>query len=259
MIARFINRQLHVWRWINFADIADYCAREPGSINPDPALMASTFKQLGDALAKGEFETDGRTRVIFLDASVTWFKMTQARFEGIPSGSRDAFYLKSCWIPQELCRRWFGARRIAPPPWLPVIEASVAARSGTACTTTAAASDTASLHPPLLDLTAAAKRDAWRSRVQQAKGANPQERRLNAFIAWNKEQCWPDGVTPNRDGLLEAHREDFGTIKGINEKTMRDVRKAIASKAEIWGGAPMHKRYRGSDLGNIPPSQVYPK
>jgi hypothetical protein len=49
---------------------------------------------------------------------------------------------------------------------------------------------------------------------------------------------------PNRDELLRAFRGQFGRVLGINQKTMREVRRQAASREARHGGAPMHRRPR---------------
>jgi hypothetical protein len=126
-IRRFKTKQNLCRRWISFTDIADWCSRENGSIRSDDYLRALAYRQLGQAVADGEFESGGRTRVLFLNPSVRWFKMTRDRFERCPIDITSdvrmlnlttQIYLASCWIPRDLCVRWFERRRLPPPLWL---------------------------------------------------------------------------------------------------------------------------------------------
>ena len=48
---------------------------------------------------------------------------------------------------------------------------------------------------------------------------------------------------PGRSELLQIFREQFGTVRGIGELTMREVRRRLASAAARRGGAPRHRRY----------------
>jgi hypothetical protein len=47
---------------------------------------------------------------------------------------------------------------------------------------------------------------------------------------------------PDRAELLRLFREQFGRVFGINEKTMREVRRQLASPEARRGGARMHRR-----------------
>jgi hypothetical protein len=48
---------------------------------------------------------------------------------------------------------------------------------------------------------------------------------------------------PGRSELLQIFREQFGTVRGVSELTMREVRRRLASAAARRGGAPRHRRY----------------
>jgi hypothetical protein len=56
MIARFAEKQRRLRDWISFADVADWCARESGSVRPDSRLKEDAYRQLSEALARGDFE-----------------------------------------------------------------------------------------------------------------------------------------------------------------------------------------------------------
>jgi hypothetical protein len=76
-IDRFIRRQRAVHEWINFGEVADFCAREAGSIAPNEVNRALAFEALADALIKGEFDRNGRPHVLYLHpgsmkARMTW-------------------------------------------------------------------------------------------------------------------------------------------------------------------------------------------
>jgi hypothetical protein len=62
-IDRFIRRQRAVHEWINFGEVADFSAREAGSIAPNEVNRALAFEALADALIKGEFDRNGRPHV----------------------------------------------------------------------------------------------------------------------------------------------------------------------------------------------------
>jgi hypothetical protein len=66
---------------------------------------------------------------------------------------------------------------------------------------------------------------------------------LPKLIAWARSRWGEDGEKlPNRKALLSTHREQFGRVPGINEKTMAEVRLPLASREARRGGAPMHRR-----------------
>jgi hypothetical protein len=89
-----------------------------------------------------------------------------------------------------------------------------------------------------------AKRERWQDLVRGHGG------RLNALVDWAVSKF---GDAPRaRDALLEAHRDDFGHIVGINEKMIRALRRELVSKSKegsplqrsVRGGAGMHKKRR---------------
>jgi hypothetical protein len=80
----------------------------------------------------------------------------------------------------------------------------------------------------------------WMVVERTAPGRTPQEKRRNAFHAWGQKH-WPDGNLPGREDLLTAHRAEFGTVKGVSELVMRELRAELASDASKQGGAPAHR------------------
>jgi hypothetical protein len=50
---------------------------------------------------------------------------------------------------------------------------------------------------------------------------------------------------PNRAQLLQIFRKQFGHVLGVNEHTMREVRRQLAPERARRGGAPMHRRQPG--------------
>jgi hypothetical protein len=63
------------------------------------------------------------------------------------------------------------------------------------------------------------------------------------LIDWARSR-WGEGsqALPNRFELLEVFRGQFGRVLGINEKTMREVRRQLASREARRGGAATHRR-----------------
>ena len=63
----FAEKQRLTRQWVSLADIADWCARAPGIIEPDEKLRLTAYGQLMKALNSGEFDIAGRTNVLFSD------------------------------------------------------------------------------------------------------------------------------------------------------------------------------------------------
>ena len=122
-IGRWQERQWQTGEWINFARIADWCARESRSIRVDNLLAAEAYLKLEEALARGEFEEGGRSRVrypegLYPPATPRTSRLTREMYEACADPKPRVDVLECCWIPRDLCRRWFNALRLDPPPWL---------------------------------------------------------------------------------------------------------------------------------------------
>jgi hypothetical protein len=63
-----------------------------------------------------------------------------------------------------------------------------------------------------------------------------------SLIDWAREGWGHDlNKLPNCNELLKLHRTQFGKQLGINEKTMRPVRRTLAPEKAKRGGAPTHR------------------
>jgi hypothetical protein len=124
------ERQRRERAWINFAAIADWCARMPGDVARDRTRHAQALLDLLDAVLAGEFDRAERCRVAYLPVGITDSSkplrlrvrlddLRRYRDLGEPS-----LVLAHCWAPRALCLRWFEARGIRPMPGLdrPVTE-----------------------------------------------------------------------------------------------------------------------------------------
>jgi hypothetical protein len=120
-IDRFRGRQRYDREWINFAEIADWCSRETGSITPDERKRAMTFELLEKDLLAGEFDEDGRSRVLYMHPFTTRARMTrewlaeviQHNYDG--SGRRSEF-LRWCWLSRKAFDRWVAKYRLPAAP-----------------------------------------------------------------------------------------------------------------------------------------------
>jgi hypothetical protein len=65
-IARFTEDQRRKREWINFAEIADWCSEVDGSVVPNESARASAYEKLQRDLLEGDFEENGRSRVLYL-------------------------------------------------------------------------------------------------------------------------------------------------------------------------------------------------
>jgi hypothetical protein len=120
-ITRFTERQRRTRKWINFAEIAEWCSKEDQSIVPNKEKNATAFDTLARDLLTGEFEEGGRSLVLYLDAATATRRMTRSRLEDVIEHNLDghqgrAQYLPLCWIPRRLFDRWLTKHRLEQSP-----------------------------------------------------------------------------------------------------------------------------------------------
>jgi hypothetical protein len=116
---RFAEKQRITRQWVNFGAIADWCARERGSIEPDEELRAEAYEQLRRALASGVFTVSETSRVLFFGDDVSWVRITPERLAQIERCvDREIVYhgfLRACWVPHEFAGWWFDERNLPRP------------------------------------------------------------------------------------------------------------------------------------------------
>ncbi len=109
-IARFTERQRVIRKWINFAEIAEWCSKDDQSIVPKKEKRKAVFDALTDLLA-GEFEENGRSLVLYLNPEITKFRMNRESIQEVITYDYDgdegrSQYLSHCWIPRRLFEQW---------------------------------------------------------------------------------------------------------------------------------------------------------
>jgi hypothetical protein len=118
---------LHTGEWISFDRMADWCAREGGSIddrnNQYARLRAAAYRQLDEAMTSGQFDKDGRSRVVYPPGLVLMgyqrkLRMTREWYAKSPDGEGRTAILECCWVPRDMARRWLATKRVPLPPWL---------------------------------------------------------------------------------------------------------------------------------------------
>lgn len=130
-IDRFAAKQQQVRRWISFVEIADVCARaaSPVSIAEEGEARALAYRRLVESMARGEFERNGRSRVLLilpkLVASVPPHRLTHEYFRamveayGVADFTSDSGLVTEdlwfCWLPFDLCLDWFERHHLAWP------------------------------------------------------------------------------------------------------------------------------------------------
>jgi hypothetical protein len=121
-IERFIEAQRVRRNWINFAEIADDRSKEDQSIVPNEAKRTAAYQTLLRDFLAGDFEENGRSRVLFLcswsaKTRVTrgWLQVLIAIFGDFGDDHIRAI-LDCCWIQRRLFERWLTKHRLGKLP-----------------------------------------------------------------------------------------------------------------------------------------------
>jgi hypothetical protein len=123
------DRQRRTREWICFADVADWCARQPGRVARDEEQRAQAGTDLLRAIVGGEFNRDGRLCVAYVPPyHFICPEPIKVRFETSKLCSPVPIESLAClWAPRDLSAKWLMARGIELPPWLtPVTPAPLA-------------------------------------------------------------------------------------------------------------------------------------
>jgi hypothetical protein len=210
---RFAEKQRTTRQWVNFGAIADWCARERGSIKPDEELHSAAYEQLRLALASGAFSIGGKPRVLFFGDDVSWVRMTCERLAQIESCfDREIVYhgfLSACWIPHELAGRWLDERNVPCPHHLfPPVRGESA--TGQRALRTAAA--TTGLTSSATDGPVARRRNARSGLTYEVEDA-PLVREMREMIVsgqaknpWEAAQAIAEKAEGSRRGTSKAQR-----------------------------------------------------
>ncbi len=127
-IRAFTETNRHTRDWINFAEIAEWCSEEDGSILPNHAKWAAAYDCLARDLLSGEFVEGGRSRVLYLHPRSAKVRMTAAWLQDAIThnydGDHGRGFLKNCWIPRSMFSRWLVKHRLpaSPPRFEPLLE-----------------------------------------------------------------------------------------------------------------------------------------
>src|SRR5262249_1975223 len=106
--------------WINFAAIADWCAKEDGSILPNEKKREVAFDTLESDLLAGEFEENGRSRVLFLHPNSVRARMTRDWLKEVMDHNYDQEeggpILPHCWIHGSIFEGCLAKPRLPASP-----------------------------------------------------------------------------------------------------------------------------------------------
>lgn len=142
VLQRFAARQCARKNWVSWTAIADWCAREDGSIVPNETKREEAYRQLLVALYAGEFEHKGKDQVLLLHPESPPSRMTrvQAADHLRSFGEAARTYWEHCWIPSRMTRPWFEKRQLRLPlHLLPVVGTAPVPAADSGISATAAA------------------------------------------------------------------------------------------------------------------------
>ena len=114
---------LHLRPWFRVSEIADACARIPGSVELDQAKRARALELLRKAILAGEFDdARGRSKVANLHPSTA----AELRFARDSAAIADFRGLaEHLWIRRADCKAWFERNQLEfPMRWLPAVDAA---------------------------------------------------------------------------------------------------------------------------------------
>jgi hypothetical protein len=126
-IKRFVRRQRRDREYINFAEIAEWCAKEDQSILPNEQKRAAAYDTLERDLLAGEFnDENGKSRVLYLNPMTTKARMTREWLQDAIEYNYDgkhgrSAFLPCCWMPRSMFVRWLATHRLGelPPRFQP--------------------------------------------------------------------------------------------------------------------------------------------
>jgi hypothetical protein len=121
----------------SFAALADWCAREPGSVDRNEGRRIQALRDLQEGVVLGEFGPPQKPSVAYLPHIVPTDRIGRfpLRLTAFQIGYfRDYGHdlAGDLWAPREVCMNWLSARQIAPPLWLTRPPTASAPRSTTA-------------------------------------------------------------------------------------------------------------------------------
>jgi hypothetical protein len=110
-------------KMVSLNEIAKWCARKDGRIEPDQGVIQYTYDELYNSIVSGEFDQkNGRCSVVSFNRHYPYLRLH--RRHAIEWGLfrdqlRDQFsrkFLEKCFLPHELCTAWLAKRRQQPNP-----------------------------------------------------------------------------------------------------------------------------------------------
>jgi hypothetical protein len=117
---------------VPFADLADWYARTPGSIQRNEEVRLQTIKDLENAVMRGEFGPATKPGVVYLPPYALDRSPGRRSPTLRPTGPQIAVMRnlygmsmgENLWAPRGACRQWAKVRELQLPPWLLRVKAA---------------------------------------------------------------------------------------------------------------------------------------
>ena len=123
---RFAQAQLRKREWINFEEVAVLCSELDGSGVPNDAAFENACRNLERDLLIGDFEDNGRSRVLYLHPWTVRTRMTREWYQNATQYHYDgdrgrSQFLPWCWFSRAMYERWAAKHNlpISPPRFRP--------------------------------------------------------------------------------------------------------------------------------------------
>ena len=123
---RFAQAQLRKRDWINFEEVAVLCSELDGSGVPNEAAFENACRNLERDLLTGDFEDNGRSRVLYLHPRTVETRMTKEWYQDAIQYDYDdhrgrSQFLPWCWFSRAMYERWAAKHNlpISPPRFRP--------------------------------------------------------------------------------------------------------------------------------------------
>ena len=109
-ILRFTERQRVERNWIRLSELAERYGRERST--------TEAYQKLYDAIMAGDFETAGRSRLLYLHPATALAKMTRNKIAGYPKDYAIKHYVEPSWAPKALAVQWCEVNNVSTLGWL---------------------------------------------------------------------------------------------------------------------------------------------
>jgi hypothetical protein len=120
-INRF-NRLVERFGLRRLSEIADWCAREPGSLKRNEKLRVQAYHDLEQSVLNGEFGPPQKPCLAYLPNFPTGelgrltIRLTSGQLVALREWGGNP--VADLWALPDMCARWFAARQMLLPPWL---------------------------------------------------------------------------------------------------------------------------------------------